>query len=1065
MNRLYKPIWNARSGFCFLLLASSLLFPVFSNATPVRGVPGDLWADLVLGQTDGPVSGTGVTVLNSAFGQWSPNQITNNRVYHPAGVFVDRSGAGRAQPDRLYIWDAGNSRILGFSDIQKAVLQSNGVSCLGSDPTAVPQGADIVIGQPDFSHGGCNGDSNNQSYTVGMPAGAYGGVTPPNQYELCGGPPWIKSPIEAGYSYSNMASDSQGNLYVADIYNNRVLRYEIGNLNSGSVDAPASYVWGHSNFTNFQTNDGNGIPNSSSLAFNLNASGTFGGVAVDSLGNLWVADAQNNRVLRFPFNSSLVPPRPDSSADIVLGQNSINTNGTGTGLNQMCGPTGVRVDSNGNVFVSEFQAACGARGRVLVFAPTGILGGVPQYQATGQTAIGQVTNGVSGPLGMDLDIQGNLWIVNDDGGGGMNQAVMYQISIVGNSLTATPQKEILRSTFTSTNSPATGPGDGPNFQYAYPSGMTGQSWYMDSGTGIGVDRNGNVFISATGPFEDVWRFPAPIPDQPTASARSADIDVFMPSQITMFNQAGIANIREGLGVAVAQVAPTPQVIVSDGSRLLFWNSDGPSNLHNGKPADGIAGTNAAAEFNFDSNHLFSRIRVDQANPQHLWTDSFNQQSIEVYNLPLTNLEPAAVTINGPISVLGLGTTNWINSGVWGLTDILPAQDGSVSFLWIVDQINSRVMRIRNPLGAPVIDVIIGQVGIGPGDNQCNRGGSPASNTLCNPGAVALDHHGNLYISDASLEFAGNWRLLEYDVSVVNAAVTQAVLAATCGVTATHVYDRNGNFGVGNQSCFPVNICEPFLPAFASADQAMVVGSMNASPLPVVVPHPIGNYDNGSVPSSPWTNLQDYSSVLYSTTFDKQDNLYTTDKDRARVLIYLQPFPADTTTPTPSNTPTNTPILMPTLTATNSPTNTPTWTPTLSLTSTSTASPTASPTLTPTFTLTNTLTSSSTPTPTASFTTTPTSSTPGTPVIYPNPVTIGGTVTLHLFLAGPSDVKVQIFTLTSRKVQEEVFPQVPVGTDLTLSLVDKWGTPLANGLFYVVVNTNRVRWVGKLLILL
>jgi hypothetical protein len=87
------------------------------------------------------------------------------------------------------------------------------------------------------------------------------------------------------------------------------------------------------------------------------------------------------------------------------------------------------------------------------------------------------------------------------------------------------------------------------------------------------------------------------------------------------------------------------------------------------------------------------------------------------------------------------------------------------------------------------------------------------------------------------------------------------------------------------------------------------------------------------------------------------------------------------------------------------------------------------------------------------------------VIYPNPVTIGGTVTLHLFLAGPSDVKVQIFTLTSRKVQEEVFPQVPVGTDLTLSLVDKWGTPLANGLFYVVVNTNRVRWVGKLLILL
>ena len=74
--------------------------------------------------------------------------------------------------------------------------------------------------------------------------------------------------------------------------------------------------------------------------------------------------------------------------------------------------------------------------------------------------------------------------------------------------------------------------------------------------------------------------------------------------------------------------------------------------------------------------------------------------------------------------------------------------------------------------------------------------------------------------------------------------------------------------------------------------------------------------------------------------------------------------------------------------------------------------------------------------------------------------------------GISDVTVQIFTVAFRLVQQEDFEQVPVGADVTIELSDKTGTPLASGLYYVVVtidgnpsvSSGHGRIVGKLLIL-
>jgi hypothetical protein len=87
------------------------------------------------------------------------------------------------------------------------------------------------------------------------------------------------------------------------------------------------------------------------------------------------------------------------------------------------------------------------------------------------------------------------------------------------------------------------------------------------------------------------------------------------------------------------------------------------------------------------------------------------------------------------------------------------------------------------------------------------------------------------------------------------------------------------------------------------------------------------------------------------------------------------------------------------------------------------------------------------------------------VIYPNPVTGGAPVTLVVNLASTANVRVQIFTTAFRKVVDETIPDVPAGTSkLPVTLVDREGRPLANGLYYVVITANGKHWVLKLLIL-
>ena len=80
----------------------------------------------------------------------------------------------------------------------------------------------------------CNGDSGYQGYPNRSLASAS---------SLCGQPENTLSVSETG-SGASMAVDAEGNLYVTDFWNHRVLKYNT----PFSADAVADDVWGQDNF-------------------------------------------------------------------------------------------------------------------------------------------------------------------------------------------------------------------------------------------------------------------------------------------------------------------------------------------------------------------------------------------------------------------------------------------------------------------------------------------------------------------------------------------------------------------------------------------------------------------------------------------------------------------------------------------------------------------------------------------------------------------------------------------------------------------------------------------------
>jgi uncharacterized protein (TIGR03437 family) len=262
-----------------------------------------------------------LTVANTA---QSPNLVEGREFYAPQSVVLDNS----ISPPHLYVSDYVNNRVLAWKN---AATFTSG------------QAADLAIGQPDlmttFPSGPSAVAKGTSTYTTGL--------TRP----------------------SGLAVDPNGNLYVADGGNNRVLRYPKPFTQTSQFPEPDLWI-GQASLGGYGGNypGGTATPTAQGILLSNGSTVLTASLAFDSSGNLWVLDTGNYRVLR--FNAlSLSTGGGALTADMEIGQPSLTSNSATLSsttaasyqiLNQFVSPSSIAFDPNGNLFVADFN-------RVMVF--------------------------------------------------------------------------------------------------------------------------------------------------------------------------------------------------------------------------------------------------------------------------------------------------------------------------------------------------------------------------------------------------------------------------------------------------------------------------------------------------------------------------------------------------------------------------------------------------------------------------------------------------------------------------------------------------------------------------
>ena len=272
------------------------------------------------------LSDPGFTPSNAAhIFSLSPNMGVSAGLNAPQGIAVDTRGSTPI----LYVADTLNNRVLAWKNATSSTLVNL-------------QQPDKIIGQPNL-------------YTTLPGVNGTGGVS------------GLSDP-------TGLAVDSNGNLYVADSGNNRVLRYPSPFASNASSTPTPDLVLGQPDpFTSRVTNQGGPRSNKTIYLSYVPAptaqpgSPYIAALVFDSAGNLYLTDPGNSRVLRYPA-ASLTAGNYDPAADVVLGQTDATTvvqPSSALDLIHIADPSGLAFDSAGRLFISDSSPI----NRIVVFGP------------------------------------------------------------------------------------------------------------------------------------------------------------------------------------------------------------------------------------------------------------------------------------------------------------------------------------------------------------------------------------------------------------------------------------------------------------------------------------------------------------------------------------------------------------------------------------------------------------------------------------------------------------------------------------------------------------------------
>ena len=405
----------------------------------------------------------------------------------PYGIAVDSAG-------NLYIADSNNQRIREVSNGVITTVAGNGVCCGFSGDngpaTSAQLGVPAAVAVDSAGNLYIADTSNNRIRKVsgGVITTVAGNGTP--GFSGDNGPA-TSAQFNAPYG---VAVDSAGSLYIADSANNVIRKVSAGVISSVAGNGTPSFSGDNGPATSAQLLDPYGVAVdsvgnlyvadtanncvrkvSNGVITTVAGNATYGfsgdngpaasaqlrhpyGVAVDSAGNLYIADYDNNRI-RKVSNGQITTVAGNG------GYGSSGDNGPATSA-ELYQPTGVAVDSAGNLYIADWG---GSRIRKVT---NGTITTVAGGGLSGLGDNGPATSAqLSVPAGVAVDSAGNLYIADEDN---------CRIRKVSNGVITTVAGSGTVG-FSGDNGPAI------SAQLTYPSG-------------VAVDSAGNLYIADAGNF-------------------------------------------------------------------------------------------------------------------------------------------------------------------------------------------------------------------------------------------------------------------------------------------------------------------------------------------------------------------------------------------------------------------------------------------------------------------------------------------------------------------------------------------------------------------------------------
>ncbi|HEY5913521.1 MAG TPA: hypothetical protein VJA21_23280 [Verrucomicrobiae bacterium] len=608
---------------------------------------------------------------------------TNASLYLPAGVAVSGDGT-------VFIADSYNHRV--------RKVDTNGIIT-----TVAGNGATVHFGS--IYYGTYSGD---------------------------GGPA-----VDAGLNRpAGVALDSEGNLFIADNYNDRIRKVDAngiittiaGNGNSGysgdrgwatnaSLSSPVGVAVDSAGAI-FILDEGNNrirrITNGiiTSLAASASVSSMVG-FCLDALGNFVVADESGERVWRVATNGATT---------LVAGKSTYGFSGDGGAATNatFSGPSGVALDGAGNLFIAD-----AGNNRIRKVTPDGLIStvagtGFGSFGGDGGPATKAT---LATPFGLAFDSLGNLFIAES-----RNDRVR-KVSPDG----------LITTVAGNTNSGYSG------------DGVAATNTSLYSPAGVAVDPAGNLFI--------------------------ADVN---NHRIRQVNTNGIIATVAGTGFGSVPVSGQPatnapldfpddvaldaggNLLIADGNinRVFRVDTNGilttiAGNAGRGYSGDGDAATNST---------LYNPVGIAlDGTGNVLIADYFNNRIRSVD----TNGIIGTVAGVGP-SPPDLGTYGGddgpaTSANLWGPARVLVDREGN---LFISDSENQRIRKVDTN---GIITTVVGDGNLGYANNN-----APTNASICYPGGLAMDPQGNLFFADS-----GNHRVRMLPAPGPNLALNNVTLANAC----------------------------------------------------------------------------------------------------------------------------------------------------------------------------------------------------------------------------------------------------------------------------------------------